>query len=342
MPNRHASIDSYRYGFQGQEKDDEIKGEGNSLNYEFRMHDPRVGRFFSMDPLTANYPYYSPYQFSGNRVIDMIELEGAEPGKTKTFGTYLMSLIIPPAKADTPALMILPTTKYVMGATALSQLAIVTGGISGGGGAFFARMMQLGTRQALIGGTTGAVISGSLSAVNGDKPFDILKNSVGGFVSGAIISTGGGTVSSLLANGAVAEGLSDLTQQFIEFSSGNRTGIDINKAVKSAGIGAAANLVSSKLLGYIDNALTEKANEIFDKIDSNAFRDAVSNNLSKQFPNIKTSGKQFKQLLNSTLKEYRDLTVKQANQLHVAFEKLLDASSDKIQELIKEKIENKK
>ena len=80
IPNRHNSSNSYRYGFQGQEKDDELKGPGNSLNYEFRMHDPRVGRFFAVDPLTKKYPFYSPYQFSGNRVIDMVELEGLEPG----------------------------------------------------------------------------------------------------------------------------------------------------------------------------------------------------------------------------------------------------------------------
>jgi len=78
VPNRHSNHD-YRYGFQGQEKDDEIKGgEGNSLNYTFRMHDPRAGRFFSTDPLEENYPWNSPYAFSSNRVIDGIELEGAE------------------------------------------------------------------------------------------------------------------------------------------------------------------------------------------------------------------------------------------------------------------------
>ncbi|GAB4260453.1 MAG: hypothetical protein Kow0079_17360 [Vicingaceae bacterium] len=41
----------YRFGFQGQERDDEIKGEGNLINNKFRMHDPRLGRFFSVDPL---------------------------------------------------------------------------------------------------------------------------------------------------------------------------------------------------------------------------------------------------------------------------------------------------
>ena len=78
IPNRFDSLDDYRYGFQGQEKDDEVKGEGNSLNYTFRMHDPRVGRFFAVDPLTAKYPHYSPYSFSGNKVIHAIELEGLE------------------------------------------------------------------------------------------------------------------------------------------------------------------------------------------------------------------------------------------------------------------------
>jgi RHS repeat-associated protein len=78
VPNRHESSNSYRYGFQGQEKDDEVKGEGNSINYKYRMHDPRVGRFFSVDPLTAEYPHYTPYSFSGNKVIAYRELEGLE------------------------------------------------------------------------------------------------------------------------------------------------------------------------------------------------------------------------------------------------------------------------
>ena len=68
----------YRYGFQGQEIDSEIKGEGNSLNYKYRMHDPRVGRFFAVDPLSPQYPHYTPYSFSGNKLIAFRELEGLE------------------------------------------------------------------------------------------------------------------------------------------------------------------------------------------------------------------------------------------------------------------------
>jgi len=78
VPNRHGSSESYRYGFQGQEKDDEVKGEGNLVNYKYRMHDARVGRFFSVDPLFKEYPHNSVYAFSENRVIDGLELEGLE------------------------------------------------------------------------------------------------------------------------------------------------------------------------------------------------------------------------------------------------------------------------
>jgi hypothetical protein len=42
------------------------------------MHDPRIGRFFAVDLLSPKYPWYTPYQFSGNKVIDHVELEGLE------------------------------------------------------------------------------------------------------------------------------------------------------------------------------------------------------------------------------------------------------------------------
>ena len=84
MPERNGGT-NYRYSFQGQEADNEVKGKGNSVNYKYRMHDARLGRFFAVDPLTSKYPHYTPYSFSGNRVVDMIELEGLEPTFPKGF-----------------------------------------------------------------------------------------------------------------------------------------------------------------------------------------------------------------------------------------------------------------
>ena len=78
-PLNMVDADGHRYGFQGQELDDEIKGgRGTSVNYKYRMHDPRVGRFFAIDPLMKDYPHNSPYAFSENNVTHAIELEGLE------------------------------------------------------------------------------------------------------------------------------------------------------------------------------------------------------------------------------------------------------------------------
>ncbi|SFP79739.1 RHS repeat domain-containing protein [Parafilimonas terrae] len=79
----------YRYGFNGKENDNEVKGEGNQQDYGNRIYDPRVERFLSVDPITNSYPELTPYQFaSGNPImnIDIDGLEGmagnmASPGK---------------------------------------------------------------------------------------------------------------------------------------------------------------------------------------------------------------------------------------------------------------------
>jgi RHS repeat-associated protein len=78
MPGRHGNTSDYRYGFQGQETDDEITWSESHVSYKYRMHDARLGRFLSLDPLAPEYPHNSPYAFSENRVIDGIELEGLE------------------------------------------------------------------------------------------------------------------------------------------------------------------------------------------------------------------------------------------------------------------------
>lgn len=77
LENRNDAA-NYRFGFQGQEKDNEVKGVNNSVNYKYRVHDPRLGRFFAVDPLSSKYPHNSTYAFSENNVIHAIELEGLE------------------------------------------------------------------------------------------------------------------------------------------------------------------------------------------------------------------------------------------------------------------------
>ena len=56
-----------------------MKGSGNQQDYGLRIYDPRIGKFLSVDPLTASYPWYTPYQFAGNMPIKFIDLDGGEP-----------------------------------------------------------------------------------------------------------------------------------------------------------------------------------------------------------------------------------------------------------------------
>ena len=62
QPGRHANSNEYRYGFNGMEKDDEVKGSGNSLDFGARIYDSRIGRWLARDPLFKKQPGWSPYK----------------------------------------------------------------------------------------------------------------------------------------------------------------------------------------------------------------------------------------------------------------------------------------
>ena len=82
MPGRkYNATNGYRYGFNGKENDNDVKGQGNQQDYGMRISDPRLGRFLSSDPITSEYPGLTPYQFASNRPIDGIDLDGLEFAK---------------------------------------------------------------------------------------------------------------------------------------------------------------------------------------------------------------------------------------------------------------------
>ncbi len=67
----------YRYGFNGQEKLDEIYGDGNTYDFGERIQDPRIGgRFFCIDPDTRQYAWQSPYAYHRNSPIVSIDFKG--------------------------------------------------------------------------------------------------------------------------------------------------------------------------------------------------------------------------------------------------------------------------
>jgi RHS repeat-associated protein len=84
QPGRKFSAGGlYRYGFNGKENDNDVKGEGNSQDYGMRIYDPRAGRFLSTDPISKSYPELTPYQFASNRPIEGVDLDGKEFSQEK-------------------------------------------------------------------------------------------------------------------------------------------------------------------------------------------------------------------------------------------------------------------
>jgi RHS repeat-associated protein len=80
MPGRSYSSPAYRYGFNGQEMDHEPNGQGNQYYYGFRIYNPRLGRFLSVDPLASSYAWLTTYQFAENCSIQFVDIDGKESG----------------------------------------------------------------------------------------------------------------------------------------------------------------------------------------------------------------------------------------------------------------------
>lgn len=75
----YASSNQYRYGFNGKEHDsDGLGGGGSTYDYGFRIYNPNIAKFLSVDPLSPKYPWYTPYQFAGNKPIQCIDRDGLE------------------------------------------------------------------------------------------------------------------------------------------------------------------------------------------------------------------------------------------------------------------------
>lgn len=79
MPGRSYSSTAYKYGFNGQEKDNEIYGTGNLNTAEFWQYDTRLGRRWNIDPV--DFVSESPYACFHNNPIFFSDVSGAAPGE---------------------------------------------------------------------------------------------------------------------------------------------------------------------------------------------------------------------------------------------------------------------
>lgn len=70
MPGRKFNSNTYKYGFNGQLKDDEVYGDGNLNTAEYWEYDTRLGRRWNIDPVVKYWQ--SNYEcFSNNPIINV-------------------------------------------------------------------------------------------------------------------------------------------------------------------------------------------------------------------------------------------------------------------------------
>lgn len=70
----NGDLGGYRFGFQGQEQDDQVSGDGNSYTAEFWQYDARLGRRFNIDP--KPHPSISVYACFVNNSICFRDVKG--------------------------------------------------------------------------------------------------------------------------------------------------------------------------------------------------------------------------------------------------------------------------
>jgi RHS repeat-associated protein len=75
-PGAFGSNREYRFGYNGKESDNDWKGEGNVYDYGFRVYDPRIGKFLSIDPIEENNTGWGSYVYTLNTPIRAIDPDG--------------------------------------------------------------------------------------------------------------------------------------------------------------------------------------------------------------------------------------------------------------------------
>jgi hypothetical protein len=84
--NIYVQFYEYKFSFNGQERDDEVSGVGNTMTAEFWEYDGRLGRRWNLDPLFENWE--SPYVVFHSNPIYFNDRNGAKPIPTGLYNFF--------------------------------------------------------------------------------------------------------------------------------------------------------------------------------------------------------------------------------------------------------------
>jgi RHS repeat-associated protein len=250
MPGRnYVGATDYRYGYNGKERDPEtVSTAGNTYDYGFRIYNPNLARFLSIDPLTKEYPWYTPYQFAGNIPIAFIDRDGLEPTAPPVVaGTIVVGR---PAVATS-------TNPNLAGAPPRAAATLTTNG--------FRRASDSEVKRAQENGfaNNDVFFVPDIGARNGQLGEYFYRR--------PLVGSGGGAMVAVTANGNIFE---SATSKF--FSSVNRQGIQaLNTALAAVKAFDTPRLTTINITvtgNETPAVLTSRANEIRQRFIDNDFR----------------------------------------------------------------------
>jgi RHS repeat-associated protein len=186
---------NYNYSFNGMEKDNEAKGDGNQLFTLYRVYDTRLGRWLSVDPEEMSYPDVAPYISMDNNPNVNIDPEGDDwwdnvnglargsidnvmgtdlrssykPNNYKTYNNSLRS-VDAMFTVSSATLTYLGTNKIAAGTTGLISSGVVAGtgagapigaaGAVGSGTLIGVGLLEVGTATVLMSHTSKNISKG--------------------------------------------------------------------------------------------------------------------------------------------------------------------------------------
>ena len=313
----------YPSGFNGKENDNEIKGVGNQQDYGFRIYDTRLGKFLSVDPLTKDYPWYTPYQFAGNKPTTYIDLDGLEEARIDAMyrNTYKAAKTLYPDDAAKRQAYIDQAGKDRAIGAALGSVAIFT---------------EFAPVLARLGYTTAAVSCG-ISIAKGDNAYEVIKSTYSGFYGGAALGLGGSAVSliGLAGKGAVSGLVGEATNQVFDNAFGNADGSNLGRLVYSGAIGSIANIFSSKLVENVNDKVQQRVITAIAQTETEVYRNTIQKVIQTETPGI--GNQSLKKAVNMRIGTIQSLIKSQGEQLKAGLKQVIERGTDVLQDRANEK-----
>lgn len=342
MPGRTFSAgNGYRYGFNGKENDNEVKGDGNQYDYGFRIYDPRIARFLSFDPLANRFPWYTPYQFAGNKPIWSTDIDGLEDRILGDRARYDYQTLTENGVSHEDAVKAVYENSKLVSLGAITGLSMAF--TFGSSSQFTIGTLLKNMSQA---GAVGAVMNTTLSALKGESTRDLVKSFVTGFLGGAILGAGSGNiVTSVLMRGEFAGVVEETSSQIIEkYVLETRQSLDVNQIGFVGLVGALSNVGAKVLLDeftkYSAKTLAVKVGELTSKEFKRILKDRL-----KAAGIVKGGDRALNiaanKLINGAVKEAKASAEKFNKIIAQGIERLIDGTSDPVKDKGKKAVENK-